>query len=258
MMKTTMMVAIMMVETGDCCGDDVNTIFCNVCQCLDPNFGDPSPSITSSRTPRSLSNRCISTVDYDYDDYDYADVSNDCDYCYWCYWCYDMDISEVVPTLVTSVGPMIIQELLRSGTGTFGSVGSAAIPNFAGPQPGTPGGGISPTAIANPTASLSAIASTTVSAGTSIFAGLSLVGAGQLVAVFDLPRSNDNFAAVSGIFEEGNGGQRRGKREIKERIVPFAEFLLWITQTLEQGLSNIFRYIHTTIHKTSDRNFENF
>ena len=24
---------------GDCCGDDVNTAFCNDCQCLDPDFG---------------------------------------------------------------------------------------------------------------------------------------------------------------------------------------------------------------------------
>ena len=46
-----------------------------------------------------------------------------------------------------------------------------------------------------------------------------MVGAGQLVAVFDLPRENDNFAAIAGIFEEGNGvSQRRGKREIGEQI----------------------------------------
>ena len=35
--------------------------------------------------------------------------------------------------------------------------------------------------------------------GNTIFAGLALVGAGQLVAVFDLPRENDNFAAIAGM-----------------------------------------------------------
>ena len=35
--------------------------------------------------------------------------------------------------------------------------------------------------------------------GNTIFAGLALVGAGQLVAVFDLPRTNDNFAAIAGM-----------------------------------------------------------
>ena len=29
-------------DGGDCCGDDVNTTYCSVCECLDPN-GSPAP-----------------------------------------------------------------------------------------------------------------------------------------------------------------------------------------------------------------------
>ena len=28
-------------DGGDCCGDDVNTIFCSECECLNPNFKEP-------------------------------------------------------------------------------------------------------------------------------------------------------------------------------------------------------------------------
>ena len=68
-------------------------------------------------------------------------------------------------------------------------------------------------------------------------------GAGRLVAVFNVNRTNDNFAAVAGIFEEENGvSQRRGKREIKisqsivRAKVQVAKFLLWINQNLERGM----------------------
>ena len=110
-------------------------------------------------------------------------------------------------------------------------------PNFAGPPPGAPGGGFPPTALANPT----------VIAGTSLFAGLGLIGAGQLVALFDLPRTNDNFAATAGIFEEGNGPQsrRRGKREAKKQIILFAKLLLWISETIDKGQHKISRYLLT-------------
>ena len=112
-------------------------------------------------------------------------------------------------------------------------------PNFAGPPPGAPGGGFPPTALANPT----------VIAGTSLFAGLGLIGAGQLVALFDLPRTNDNFAATAGIFEEGNGPQsrRRGKREAKKQIILFAKLLLWISETIDKGQHKISRYYLLTI-----------
>ena len=128
-----------------------------------------------------------------------------------------------------------------------GSLEAAApiIPNFAGPQPGTLGGGISPLAIG----SLTTVTSGVLSVGTSIFVGLALIGAGQLVAVFDLPRSNDNFAAVAGIFEEENGGQRRGKREISQPIVSFAKFLIWINETLERGISKIIKYVISIIQR---------
>ena len=120
-----------------------------------------------------------------------------------------------------------------------GAVAAAVAAGVA--QPGSPGGGFSPQA----TAALSPIASATVSAGTSIFSGLALIGVGQLVAVFDLPRSDDNFAAIAGIFEEGNGvSQRRGKREIGEQIVPLAKKLLWIIETIERGLLKMFRYMY--------------
>ena len=106
-------------------------------------------------------------------------------------------------------------------------------PNFAGPLPGTPGGGFLPTALANPT----------VIAGTTIFAGLGLVGAGQLVALFNIAQTNDNFAATAGIFEEENGlpSRLRGKREVKKQIISFAKLLVWINETLEKGQHEISR-----------------
>ena len=128
-------------------------------------------------------------------------------------------------TAVNMVMPMIF-------TASAPASGSAP-PNFAGPAPGAPGGGIPPTLIANPT----------VIAGTGIFLGLGLVGVGPLVALFDIPRTNDNFAANAGIFEELNDGQRRGKREIRKQKYHLAKFQSWINQTIERGLSNIFRYI---------------
>ena len=115
------------------------------------------------------------------------------------------------------------------GSASAPTAGSAP-PNFAGPPPGAPGGGIPPTLIANPT----------VIAGTGIFLGLGLVGVGPLVALFDIPRTNDNFAANAGIFEELNG-QRRGKREAKKQIILFAKLLLWINETIEKGQHNISR-----------------
>ena len=149
-----------------------------------------------------------------------------------------MDADDIMELLEMAAAPAataaitgainMVMPMLMSSAPSSGSAPS----NFAGPQPGTPGGGFLPTAIANPT----------VIAGNSIFAGLGLVGAGQLVALFDLPVTNANFGAISGIFEEANG-QRRGKRELREQIISFAKFLLWINQTIDQGQSKISRYI---------------
>ena len=86
----------------------------------------------------------------------------------------------------------------------------------------------------------------TVIAGTSLFAALSLVGAGPLVALFDLPATGANKAAIAGIFEEGNGppSRRRGKREVKKQMILFAKLLLWINETIEKGQHKISRYIY--------------
>ena len=164
-------------------------------------------------------------------------------------------LEELIETLEIAAAPAVAAALISTANMVMpmftGSAAAGAAEAAAGAvaaavaagvsQPGTPGGGFSPQA----TAALSPIASATVSAGTSIFSGLALIGVGQLVAVFDLPRSDDNFAAIAGIFEEGNGvSQRRGKREIGEQIVPLAKKLLWIIETIERGLLKMFRYMY--------------
>ena len=164
-------------------------------------------------------------------------------------------LEELIETLEMAAAPAAAAALISTANMVMpmftGSAAAGAAEAAAGAvaaavaagvsQPGTPGGGFSPQA----TAALSPIASATVSAGTSIFSGLALIGVGQLVAVFDLPRSDDNFAAIAGIFEEGNGvSQRRGKREIGEQIVPLAKKLLWIIETIERGLLKMFRYMY--------------
>ena len=131
-------------------------------------------------------------------------------------------------TLVTAVN--MAAPMLFTAAGSAPVSGSVPA-NFAGPPPGAPGGGIPPTAIANPT----------VIAGTAAFIGLGLVGVGPIVALFDIPRTNDNFAANAGIFEELND-QSRGKREIRKHLKSLAKFQSWIEETLERGLLNIFRY----------------
>ena len=142
-------------------------------------------------------------------------------------------MEEVAPpmTAVSMIGVlnMVMPQLISAAP----SLGSAPF-NFAGPQPGTLGGGFLPTAITNQA----------VIAGTSIFGGLGLVGVGPLVALFDKPKTNDNFAAIAGIFEEGNVPQRLrriGKRGIRSKIITKIKILLWIIQTIEKGQSKIFR-----------------
>ena len=139
-------------------------------------------------------------------------------------------------TLVTAVN--MAAPMLFTAAGSAPVSGSVPA-NFAGPPPGVPGGGIPPTAIANPT----------VIAGTAAFIGLGLVGVGPIVALFDIPRTNDNFAANAGIFEELND-QSRGKREIRKHLNSMAKFQSWIEETLERGLLNIFRYILYRVKNT--------
>ena len=216
-------------DGGDCCGANINRQFCSACQCLDP----ASPYSINARA----NDGCNSLYSY---------VS---------YWCYGIeDIGQLATTGLVTFGQMALPQLAMTGTL---EAEAAIVPRFAGPQPGTVGGGVSPLA----TGSLSAISSALLSAGSTIFIGLALIGAGQLVSVFDFPRSDDNFAAVAGIFEEGNVGQRRGKREINQSIFPVAKWkreisqlivrvaksLLWINQTIEKGIIKILQYVHTFI-----------
>ena len=142
-------------------------------------------------------------------------------------------MEEVAPpmTAVSMIGVlnMVMPQLISAAP----SLGSAPL-NFAGPQPGTLGGGFLPTAITNQA----------VISGQSIFGGLGLFGVGPLVALFDKPKTNDNFAAIAGIFEEGNVPQRLrriGKRGIRSKIITKIKILLWIIQTIEKGQSKIFR-----------------
>ena len=149
-----------------------------------------------------------------------------------------METLEMAAAPAAAVGLIGVANMVMPmfmGSASAPTSGSAP-PNFSGPQPGTPGGGFLPSALANPT----------VIAGTSLFAGLSLVGAGPLVALFDLPATGANRAAIAGIFEEGNGppSRRRGKREVKKQIILFAKLLLWINETIEKGQHKISRYIY--------------
>ena len=65
-----------------------------------------------------------------------------------------------------------------------------------------------------------------------------MAGIGPLVAVFDLPQTNDNFRATAGIFEEVNV-QRRRRRGIREQIGSFLKPF----QRLAKGTFQIRRYV---------------
>ena len=44
-------------DGGDCCGDNVDTIYCTQCQCLDPDFWITTPQLTmQSSNAQSTSN----------------------------------------------------------------------------------------------------------------------------------------------------------------------------------------------------------
>ena len=38
-------------DGGDCCGDDVNTVYCMVCECLDPNDPGSIAGTKAKTTP---------------------------------------------------------------------------------------------------------------------------------------------------------------------------------------------------------------
>ena len=73
---------------------------------------------------------------------------------------------------------------------------------------------------------------------TGAIAGISVAGIGPLVALFDLLRTNDNFRATAGIFEEINV-QRRRRRGIREQIGSFLKPF----QRLAKGMFQIRRYV---------------
>ena len=124
----------------------------------------------------------------------------------------------------------------NSGSGSGSDTGSPPS-NFNGPQPGQPGGGSLPTANTP-----SAVQAQNIfqSLQTGAIAGISVAGIGPLVAVFDLPQTNDNFRATAGIFEELNV-QRRSRRGIREQIGSFFKTI----QRMVKGMIQIRRYEHT-------------
>ena len=65
---------------------------------------------------------------------------------------------------------------------------------------------------------------------------------GPLVALFDFPRTNDNFRATAGIFEEINV-PRRGRRGIRRQISSFVNPISKITHRMARAMIQIRRYI---------------
>ena len=49
-------------DGGDCCGDDVNTTYCSLCKCLDPNAISKQPQISNGTNSKLLSNAISSGI----------------------------------------------------------------------------------------------------------------------------------------------------------------------------------------------------
>ena len=49
-------------DGGDCCGDDVNTTYCSLCKCLDPNAISKQPQISNGTNSKLLSNTISSGI----------------------------------------------------------------------------------------------------------------------------------------------------------------------------------------------------
>ena len=135
---------------------------------------------------------------------------------------------------VIGVASMMV---LSSSSGLGSGLGSGSTPsNFNGPQPGQPGGGMLPTANIP-----SAIEAQNVFQllQTGAIGGISVAGIGSLVAVFDLPRTDDNFRATAGIFEEINVPRWRRKGIRRQIVNPISK----ITHRMAQSMTQIRRYI---------------
>ena len=136
------------------------------------------------------------------------------------------------------IGISMMMMSSNSGSGSGSGTGSPPS-NFNGPQPGQPGGGLLPTANTP-----SAIEAQNVFQllQTGAIGGISVAGIGPLVALFDLPRTNDNFRATAGIFEEINV-PRRKKRGIRRRLGSFINPISKITHHMARAMTQIRRYL---------------
>ena len=160
-------------------------------------------------------------------------------------------LEELIELLEEAAGPVTAAGLIGIASMVMmprnvGSTGLAAAAlsgspptNFNGPQPGQPGGGSLPTANTP-----SAIQGQNVFQllQTGAIGGISVAGIGPLVALFDFPRTNDNFRATAGIFEEINV-PRRGRRGIRRQISSFVSPISKITHRMARAMIQIRRYI---------------
>ena len=145
------------------------------------------------------------------------------------------------PGPVTAIGLIVVASSMMDSSSSSGSGSGTGSPpsNFNGPQPGQPGGGSLPTANTP-----SAIQGQNVFQllQTGAIGGISVAGIGPLVALFDFPRTNDNFRATAGIFEEINV-PRRGRRGIRRQISSFVNPISKITHRMARAMIQIRRYV---------------
>ena len=148
-------------------------------------------------------------------------------------------VGEAAPAIAT-VGLIGAANMVLPQAFTPTSAFSGSAPtSFNGPQPGQPGGGSPPTANTPNAAQARNVFQSLQNGG---IAGISAIGIGALVAVFELPRTPNNFGATAFIFEEKNSQRPlRTKRGIRSQIISFAESLLFISQTIEKGQSKLSR-----------------
>ena len=140
------------------------------------------------------------------------------------------------PGPVTAAGLILVASRILDDSDSSDSGTGSPPSNFNGPQPGQPGGGSLPTANTP-----SAIEARNVFQllQTGAIGGISVAGIGSLVAVFDLPRTDDNFRATAGIFEEINVPRWRRKGIRRQIVNPISK----ITHRMAQSMTQIRRYI---------------
>ena len=143
------------------------------------------------------------------------------------------------PGPVTAAGLILVASRILDDSDSSDSGTGSPPSNFNGPQPGQPGGGSLPTANTP-----SAIEAQNVFQllQTGAIGGISVAGIGPLVALFDLPRTNDNFRATAGIFEEINV-PRRKRRGIRRRLGSFINPISKITHHMARAMTQIRRYL---------------